>query len=86
MIWQEAWEGEGMSGWVDVDLPEFTLNVALLNTLLPTGKALSKCDQATQMRPISGSEMLTVCTLYCCLFRERSQICQSQHFQTQSDS
>lgn len=39
-----------MSGWVDVALPEFTLNMALLNTLLPPGKALSKCDQATQMR------------------------------------
>jgi len=48
---------------VDVALPEFTLHMALLNTLLPPGKALSKCDQATQMRLISGLETLPVYTL-----------------------
>lgn len=35
-IWQEAWDGRGMSGWVDIDLPEFTLKMALLSTLLPS--------------------------------------------------
>lgn len=49
-----------MSGWVDIDLPEFTLKMALLSTLLLPGKALSKCDCATQMRLISGLETLIV--------------------------
>ena len=32
-------------GWGDVELPESPLNMAVLNTPFPTGKALPKCDQ-----------------------------------------